>query len=161
MTGATTGIIEQLSISKGGVPKYPILQAWAGPLGLEGDVQCHTEIHGGPRQALLLISREDLDALREEGFPVVPGSLGENLTVSGIDFRELRSGMRLRAGDAVIELTRLRRPCIQLEVYNGGEPGRIQQAVLAVAGRSGYYASVLQAGAIRPGDPIVLIDAAV
>ena len=156
-----TGIVEQLSISKGGVPKYPMLQAWAGPLGLEGDVHSHPDIHGGPLQALLLISREDLDALREQGFPVVPGSLGENLTTSGIDFRQLRPGMRLRAGDAVIELTKVRRPCDQLEVYNGGEQGRIQKAVLAVAGRSGYYASVVQAGAIRPGDTIALIDAAV
>lgn len=155
------GIVEQLSISKGGVPKYPMLQAWAGPLGLEGDVQRHTEIHGGPLQALLLISREDLDALREDGFPVVPGSLGENLTVSGIDFRQLRPGMRLRAGDAIVELTRVRRPCAQLEIYNGGETGRIQKAMLAVAARSGFYAAVLQAGAIRPGDPISLIDAAV
>ncbi len=156
-----TGVIEQLSISKGGVPKYPMLQAWAGPLGLEGDVQRHSEIHGGPLQALLLISQEDIDALREQGFPVVPGSLGENLTVSGIDFRQLRPGMRLRAGDAVIELTKIRRPCDQLEIYNGGERGRIQKAVLAVAARSGFYAAVVQAGAIRPGDLIALIDAAV
>ena len=155
-----TGIIEQLSMSKGGVPKYPVLQAWAGPLGLEGDMQRHTEIHGGPLQALLLISQEDIDALREQGFPVVAGSLGENLTVSGIDFRQLCPGMRLRAGDAVIELTKVRRPCAQLNVYNGGEEGRIQKALLAVAARAGYYASVLQAGAIRPGDPIALIDAA-
>lgn len=160
MTGMT-GVVAQLSISKGGLPKYPMLQAWAGPLGLEGDVQRHTEIHGGPLQALLLISQEDLDALREQGFPVVPGSLGENLTVSGIDFRQLRPGMRLRAGDAVIELTKVRRPCDQLEVYNAGARGRIQKAVLAVAARSGYYASVVQPGAIRPGDPIALIDAAV
>lgn len=156
-----TGVIEQVSISKGGVPKYSTLEAWAGPLGLEGDMQRHTEIHGGPSQALLLISREDLDALREQGFPVVPGSLGENLTVSGINFRQLRTGMRLRAGDAVISLTKIRRPCAQLEIYNGGEKGRIQAAVLAVAARSGYYASVVQAGAIRPGDVIALIDAAV
>lgn len=156
-----TGTIEQLSISKGGLPKYPMLEAWAGPLGLEGDIQRHTEIHGGPLQALLLVSQEDLDALREQGFPVAPGSLGENLTTKGIDFRQLRHGMRLRAGDAVIELTKIRRPCSQLEIYNGGEEGRIQKAVLEVPARSGFYASVVQAGAIRPGDPITLLDAAV
>lgn len=156
-----TGTVEQLSISKGGLPKYPMLQAWAGPLGLEGDVQRNTAVHGGPLQALLLVAQEDIDALRADGFPVVPGSLGENLTISGIDFRQLRPGMRLRAGDAVIELTKMRRPCSQLEIYNAGEQGRIQKDLLAVVARGGFYASVLQAGAIRPGDPIALIDAAV
>ena len=156
-----TGVVTQISISKGGVPKYPVLQGWAGPLGIEGDIQRHTEIHGGPEQAVLLISEEDIEALREQGFPVVAGSLGENLTVSGIDFRQLRPGMRLRAGDAAIELTRVRRPCRQLDVYNGGEPGAIQRAVLAVEARSGFYASVVHSGAIRPGDAITLIDAAV
>jgi MOSC domain-containing protein YiiM len=156
-----TGVIEQLSISKGGVPKYPMPRAWAGPLGLEGDAQRHTGIHGGPLQALLLVSKEDIEALREQGFPVAPGSLGENLTISGIDFRQLRPGMRLRAGDAVIELTKIRRPCDQLEIYNGGGKGRIQKAVHSVAARGGFYAAVVQAGAIRPGDAIALIDAAV
>lgn len=156
-----TGTVAQLNISNGGLPKFPVLHAWAGPLGLQGDIQRHPQIHGGPLQALLLVSLDDLAALQADGFPVLPGSLGENITVSGIDFRLLRPGMRLRAGAAIIELTRLRRPCHQLEIFNSGQPGRIQAALLALHASGGFYASVLQPGPISPGDPVSLLDASV
>lgn len=160
------GEIIQVSASKGGVPKLPLPKAWAGPLGLEGDAHRNTQIHGGPRKAILLIAAEDLDALRAEGFPVTPGALGENLTVQGIDFRQLRAGQRFTAGDAVLELTQLRQPCRTLEVYNDGQPGAIQQAVFdkdAPPGspkwaRCGFYARVLRAGLISTGAIIALVD---
>lgn len=160
------GQIIQVSTSKGGVPKLAIPEAWAGPVGLEGDVQRNTKFHGGPRKAILLISLEDLEYLRAEGFPVSPGALGENLTVQGIDFRQLRAGQRFRAGDAILELTQLRQPCKTLDVYNGGQPGLLQRTVYekdsqpgsAKWARCGFYASVVQQGRIRTGDIIALVD---
>ncbi len=152
------GTIEQLSISKGGMPKLPIPEAWAGTLGLEGDLHRNPQVHGGPRKAILLISAEDIAGLAADGFSVGPGALGENLTVSGMDFRQFRTGQRFRAGDAVLELTRLRQPCHNLEMYNNGEPGRIQEALLTPYARGGFYAAVLQPGLIRTGDIISLVD---
>ncbi|MGC4050748.1 MAG: hypothetical protein QM757_15345 [Paludibaculum sp.] len=70
------GQIIQVSISKGGVPKLAIPEAWAGPLGLEGDVQRNLQYHGGPRKAILLISQEDLEGLQADGFAVSAGALG-------------------------------------------------------------------------------------
>src|SRR3974390_2889648 len=105
-----TGIVHQISISKGGVPKLAVPEAWANPLGLDGDEHSQPQFHGGLLKALLLVSLEDLEALRSEGFPVFPGALGENLTISGIDFRKLRGGQRFVVGDAAIELTALRKP---------------------------------------------------
>lgn len=164
--GVMVGQIIQVSISKGGVPKLAIPEAWAGPLGLEGDVQRNLKYHGGPRKAILLISLEDLEGLQADGFAVSPGALGENLTVQGIDFRQLREGQRFRAGDAVLELTQLRQPCKTLEVYNNGEPGKIQRAVYQKDGtpgsakwaRCGFYASVVQPGRIHTGAIIALVD---
>jgi len=152
------GVIEQLSISKGGMPKLAIPEAWAGALGLEGDLHRNPKVHGGPLKAVLLISAEDIAALSSEGFSISPGSLGENLTVRGIDFRQLRAGQRFRAGEAILELTRLRQPCHNLEVYNNGQPGRIQEALLTAPARGGFYAAVLQPGLIRTGDIISLVD---
>jgi MOSC domain-containing protein YiiM len=165
------GRILQVSLSKGGIPKLAVPSAWAESLGLEGDVQRDMQIHGGPRRALLLISAEVLAELRADGFPVSPGSLGENLTVTGLDFRELRAGMRFRAGGAIIELTKPRAPCANLDVYNS--PGRrIQERLYdaqAKAGdpaspcwaRGGFYAAVAASGLIQAEDILELLDLAV
>jgi len=165
------GVIHQVSVSGGGVPKLAVPAAFAHPLGLEGDDQRNKKYHGGPLQALLLISLEDLAELHEAGFPVAPGSLGENLTISGVDFRQLRAGMRFRAGAAIIELTKLRQPCATLDVYNLVDR-RIQpllQDAQAKQGdpaspvwaRGGFYAAVREPGLIRQGDILELADLAV
>jgi MOSC domain-containing protein YiiM len=163
-----TGIIEQVSISLGGVPKTAISEAWIGALGLDGDSHRNPKHHGGPLKAVLLISAEVLDQLRAEGFDVSPGSLGENLTIRGIDFRLLRPGMRFRAGGAVLQLTTLRQPCATLDIFNS--PGlRIQPRLYDALAKSGdpaspnwanggFYASVLAPGFVRPDDILELAD---
>ena len=153
------GIIEQVNVSGGGLPKRAVPEARAGALGLSGDRQRNTKIHGGPLKAVLVISAEDVEELAREGFPVEPGSLGENLTVRGIECRGLRSGMRFRAGGALLELTKLRQPCAQLERYNGGRTGLIQAALLRLHARGGFYAAVLEEGEVRAGDIIALASA--
>lgn len=159
------GSIVQLSISRGGVPKLPVPHAYAHQLGLEGDHQAHPQFHGGPRQALLLICSEVIAELAAAGFPVYPGALGENLTIQGIDHRELRVGQRFRAGEAFLELTKLREPCSQLKVYganigvhlydNRAKAGDPSSPVWA---KGGFYASVVRPGAIRQNDIIALVD---
>lgn len=157
--------ILQINISRGGLPKRSIPAADVTSLGITGDVQAHTFIHGGPSKALLLITSEGIDELISQGYSLFHGAMGENLTTLGLDRRTLRSGQRFQAGGVVLELTRLRVPCDQLNLYGKG----IQQAVFDAqcnAGDptsprwalSGFYASVLRAGSIRPGDPIELLE---
>jgi MOSC domain-containing protein YiiM len=161
-----TGSVAQLNISLGGIPKRPIPQAMVTPLGLEGDRCAHPEIHGGPRQALLLISAEGIDELIAGGFPLFYGALGENVTTRGLDRRQFRIGQRYRLGEALIELTKIRVPCSTLDVYG---PGAIQRALYDRAvsdgdpaserwGLSGFYAAVVRTGMVRTGDPIALVD---
>ncbi len=85
-----TGRIVQINISRGGVPKRPIPEGAITPLGLEGDLCEHPEIHGGPRQAVLLIAAETVDELIARGYPLYYGALGENLTTRGLDRRQSR-----------------------------------------------------------------------
>jgi len=148
------------------VPKRPIPVGVVTPLGFTGDEQAHPQIHGGPRKAILIITSEGIDELKQQGFPLYHGALGENLTTQGLDRRSVRVGQRYRIGDVLIEITKLRQPCETLNVYGAG---KIQKAVYDQEvkagnpesprwGLGGFYAAVLQTGTIRPGDPIQLLD---
>jgi MOSC domain-containing protein YiiM len=104
-----------------------------------------------------LIAAETLDELREEGFGVAPGAIGENVTTRGIDLFALPEGARLGLGQsAVVEITGLRNPCVQLDRFQNG----LMQAVLGrdakggVTLRAGIMGVVLASGDVRPGDAI-------
>jgi len=160
-----TGSILQISASQGGVPKRAIVEGILTPAGLEGDGHAHPEIHGGAEHAVLLITSEGIEELAALGFPLAYGSLGENLTTRGIGRRDWRVGQRWRIGaDAVIEVTKHRTPCQQLNVYGPGLQAAIYDELThagdpasAKWGLSGVYASVVAPGLIRPGDAIVLV----
>ncbi len=158
------GTIIQVSISPGGLPKLPVPEGLVTPLGIEGDVHMHPNIHGGPKKAILLVSAEVVENLRERGYPLYFGALGENLTTRGIDFRRLRVGDQLRAGGALLEITRPRGPCTALDIF--GETLKLDifdarvQALDYTSprwGMSGMYASVVEGGPVRPGDIIALV----
>lgn len=159
------GTILQINISSGGVPKRPVFEADVHELGIAGDKQRNTKYHGGPRKALLLIASEVIDSLRDEGWPLFYGALGENLTTYGIDHRLWRPGQRFRAGSAIIELTQPRQPCHTLDPYGPGIQTRLfDQKVKKLDpsssrwGMSGFYASVVQPGRIVPMDIIESVD---
>lgn len=158
-----TGNIIQISVSRGGLPKWSVPEGLVTPLGIEGDLCAHPEIHGGPRQAVLLIAAEAVDELIARGYPVGYGALGENLTTRGLDRRQLRLGQRLRAGGAVIELTKVRVPCGSLDVYGPTLKREIYDSRVKAGdpasprwGMSGFYASVIEPGPVRVNDIIMV-----
>jgi len=155
------GRIVQINISQGGVPKRPVPRGIVTPLGLQGDSCAHPSIHGGPRQALLLIASEVIEDLAARGYPVSYGSLGENLTTVGLDPSQIRIGQVLRAGTALLEVTKVRRPCATLDTYGNGIQNEIFDAQVKAGdvtsprwGWSGFYTRVLESGIVHPGDPI-------
>ena len=151
-----TGTILQIGVSRSGIPKRPVPEAVLTPLGIEGDAHAHPEIHGGPLQAVLLITAESIAELAVRGFAVYADALGENLTTQGID-------QRYRIGAAVIELTKVRGPCATLDVYGPEIKGAIYDAQVNAGditsprwALSGFYATVIQPGLIRANDIITL-----
>ena len=114
------GEIVQINISPGGLPKTPISEAVVQPLGIVGDDQRDKRYHGGPLQALLLIAAEVVDQLREDGWPIFYGALGENLTTRGLDWKQWRPGQIFRAGTVLLQLTKPRQPCLNLDRYGEG-----------------------------------------
>jgi MOSC domain-containing protein YiiM len=162
MRGPTRGArIAQINISAGGVPKRAVEQGQVGPLGLAGDIQRNTEYHGGPDRALCLFSVERIDALRSEGHAIEPGSIGENVTVEGLEWDAVSPGVRLLLGDDVlIEITGYATPCRNITtVFSDGDSRRVSQK--RHPGWSRVYARVLQGGAIHRGDAVAVAGGAV
>jgi MOSC domain-containing protein YiiM len=160
-----TGTIVQINISPGGIPKRPIAKAEVTPEGIRGDSWAHPQMHGGPTQALLLIASEGIQELIAQGYPLHAGALGENFTVAGLNRREMRVGQRYRAGEVLIELTKIRTPCSTLDVYGPAIKQTVYDAQVNAGdvssprwGLSGFYARVLRAGVVRPRVIIQLVD---
>jgi MOSC domain-containing protein YiiM len=158
------GIVIQVNASLGGLPKRAISKGFITHLGLEGDRHAHPGIHGGPRKAILIIASEVVDELIARGFPLFYGALGENLTTRGFNIRDVRIGDQVRAGNALVEITLPRGPCTQLDVYGealkrelSDERVRAHDHTSPRWGMSGFYASVLTPGAVRPDDIISVV----
>ena len=136
-------------------------------VGVEGDVHAGrtvkhlSRVRREPEKPNLrqvhLIHGELHDELREQGFDVAPGRMGENVTTRGLDLLALPAGARLRLGqDAVVEVTGLRNPCRQLEQVGTG----LMSAVLdrddegRLVRKAGVMGIVVRGGEVRPGDRI-------
>lgn len=148
------GRIVQLSVSDGGVPKRAVPVAAVTALGLAGDAHRDREHHGGPERAVCLYSMEAIRALRAQGHPLVPGALGENVTVEGLDWSALQPGARLQLGDdVVLEVTRFTTPCLNIgPAFRDGDYSLVSQK--RHPGRSRVYARVLKTGTVREGDSV-------
>jgi MOSC domain-containing protein YiiM len=104
-----------------------------------------------------LIHAELFDELRAKGFVVQPGELGENITTSGVDLLALPTGTRLHLGaSAVVEITGLRNPCIQIENFQRGLMAATLDRDRAgnVVRKAGVMSIVIAGGDVRPGDSI-------
>lgn len=143
--------IFQINRSNGGVPKVPVLEAAVTPEGLEGDRQRDRRHHGGPDRALCLYTLENILQLQAAGHPVHPGSMGENVTLVGVDLAILRPGVRIALGDeVVVEMTGYAHPCSNIAgSFSDGDFTRVSQKLHP--GNSRVYARVHQGGVLRPG----------
>ncbi|MQY39868.1 hypothetical protein SRB17_78960 [Streptomyces sp. RB17] len=136
-------------------------------LGVEGDVHAgvtvkhRSRVAQDPTQPNLrqvhLIHEELFAEVSGEGFKVAPGELGENITTRGIDLLGLPVGTLLRIGDsAVLEVTGLRNPCLQIHNF---QDGLLKQVVGRdeagnIVRKAGIMSIVREGGVVRPGDTV-------
>src|SRR5687768_6657857 len=145
------GRVVSIHVSNGGVPKLEVPSARVTEAGLEGDRQRNLKYHGGPDRAVCLYSLELIEALRAEGHPIVPGSIGENVVISGIDWRRMVPGAAVRLGDVEVELTSYAHPCRNIRgSFRSGRIGRVSPETHP--GWSRVYARVSIGGRLAPGD---------
>lgn len=159
MKPLVTPSVYQVSLSNGGVPKLSVASAQVTFQGLAGDRQRNRKYHGGPERAVCLYSLEVIDVLRAEGHSIAPGSAGENLTVAGLDWPQLKPGDRLTIGAHVrLELTSYTTPChLNAQWFKNGDFSRIEQE--AYPGWSRLYARVIREGVVKAGDVVVAEEA--
>lgn len=147
------GRLEAINLSRGGVPKTPVFEAIVTAHGLGGDHQNDASHHGGPDRAVVLYSLDVIRALQREGHPITAGAVGENLTVSGLEWRTVVPGMRLTIGDVALHVTRYATPCNNIRrFFLHDDFMRIFQD--RHPGWSRVCARVVRGGIVRPGDPI-------
>jgi MOSC domain-containing protein YiiM len=136
-------------------------------MGVAGDahmgetVKHRSRVRRDPTQPNLrqvhLIHAELFEELRGKGFVVQPADLGENVTTAGIDLLALPSGTRLHLGtSAVVEITGLRNPCIQIDTFQKGLMAATldKDANGNLIRKAGVMSIVISDGDVRPGDAI-------
>ncbi|MEU2967646.1 MOSC domain-containing protein [Streptomyces ardesiacus] len=138
-------------------------------LGVEGDVHAGVTVKHRSRVAqdptrpnlrqVHLMHEELFAEVGAEGFEVTAGDLGENITTRGIDLLGLPVGTVLRVGEeAVLEVTGLRNPCLQIDTFRDGllkqVVGRDEAGNLVR--KAGIMSIVRHGGTVRPGDAITV-----
>jgi MOSC domain-containing protein YiiM len=137
--------------------------------GVQGDahaggmVRHRSRVRRDPTQPNLrqvhLMHAELFDELAAHGFDIAPGQLGENVTTRGVDLLALPAGTMLRLGPAaVVEVTGLRNPCVQIDKF---QPGLLKVVLQRhddgrLIRKAGIMAVVVHDGPVTPGDPIAV-----
>ena len=149
-----TGHVAQINVSDGGVPKLPVDAVEIDFAGVTTDRQATRQHHGRPWQALCMWSSEVIAGLAADGHPIGPGSAGENVTIAGVDWSAMRSGVRLAIGTATVQVSAAAVPCKQnAGWFSDGNFDRIHHRHGPV---SRIYATVIEPGTVASGDPVVL-----
>ncbi len=149
MTSATAPVASIVSVNISetkGVRKTPIPEGLLDPQhGLVGDAHAGTW-----HRQLSLLALESIEYMRGLGLDVNPGDFAENITTQGLVLHTLPIGSRLMLGGVEVEVTQIGKEC------HTGCAIR-QQAGDCIMPRQGIFARVLHPGAVRPGDPVLLL----
>ena len=143
-----------------GIYKYPTKEGiYLNKEEVKGDEVSDRKHHGGIFKACYIFS-EDHYAYWQNLYPNLDfnyGIFGENLTVKGLDETKISVGDIYKIGTALVQVTQPREPCFKLGIRFG------TQAILKQFikhARPGTYVRVLEEGLIKPGDKMILVQAA-
>ena len=135
-------ISEKKGTAKQNVGSAKFIADW----GIENDS------HAGKwHRQVSLLSAEKIDDFRARGAEVSDGAFGENLVVSGFDFRALPLGTRFKCNDVVLELTQIGKECHSgCAIY--------QKMGECIMPREGVFTRVLRGGVISAGDELTILE---
>ena len=111
------------------------------------------DAHAGKwHRQVSLLSFEKIEDFKARGARIENGAFGENLIVSGFDFKTLPLGTRFQIGDALLEMTQIGKQChSHCAIYQ-----RMGECIMP---KEGVFAVVLKGGTIKKGDEVTMIPA--
>ena len=106
------------------------------------------DAHAGDwHRQVSLLCYERMEEFRAKGAQVSAGDFGENLLVSGIDFKTLPVGTVLRCQDVVLQISQIGKEChAHCAIY--------EQVGDCIMPREGVFATVRCGGKISVGDEL-------
>lgn len=163
-----TGTAQPLQIGErnvlSAIRKTPVSgQIRVTPMGLAGDEQADPTVHGGLTKAIYAYPSEHYPYWQEQraalGLPTdLPfGSMGENLTLSGLLEDEVFVGDELHFADCVLCITQPRQPCFK---FNAVMQDHLAAKKMAQTGFSGFYLSVASGGSLSAGESFRVVAGA-
>lgn len=137
----SVNISEIRGIQKHNVGKAKLIEDY----GIENDA------HAGKwHRQVSLLSHEKIEAFRAKGAEVKDGAFGENIVISGIDFKTLPIGTRFKCNDVILEMTQIGKEC-----HHGCEI--FQKMGECIMPKEGVFAKIIQGGEIAVGDEMTII----
>jgi MOSC domain-containing protein YiiM len=132
-----------------GIRKAPVIDGasiYLHASGLEGDEQADPKVHGaGRNKTVYVYPRSHYELwVPEMDTVLLPGDFGENLTVDGATEDEVFIGERWRWGEALLEVTGPRSPCVKLDMLRGDGTA----AAMMDNARCGWYFKVITPGLV-------------
>lgn len=141
-----------------GIYKYPVEDTiFLGKEDVVNDDVIDRKHHGGTNQAVYVYGKNHY-AYWQNLYPNLEfnyGMFGENLTISNLDEEEIYIGNIYQLGEAKIQVTKPRQPCVKLGI-------RFQD-VKAIkqfwnTTKSGVYFKVLETGKVAKNDVLILLE---
>jgi TatD DNase family protein len=133
-------ISEKKGTQKHNIGTAKFIEDW----GIENDS------HAGKwHRQVSLLSEDRINEFRARGAEVGDGAFGENLVVSGIDFKSLPIGTLFQCNDVVLELTQIGKEC-----HSGCEI--FKKMGDCIMPREGVFAKVIHGGTISVGDTLTI-----
>ena len=143
-----------------GLPKYRIKKSKLNFNGFEDDYN-HFRFkkkNTDPKMSLLMISFDLLENFNQNGWPVKPGDLGENLTLKNINYSSIRPNQQYQIGNTKIEITFKCDPCQKLRFLPYVGNSKINEFIKFLIDNRGWYAKVIETGIIHENDSFELIN---
>ena len=133
-----------------GIPKTSVISAILSKSGIEGDYNNYRTIKKdqNPDMAVLVYPVETIHELNDEGWPIMPGDMGENFTISGIPHSHFSPNQQYQIGESLIEISFECDPCQNLSVLPYVGKPKINEFIKTLMHRRGWYARVLKEGLI-------------